>query len=454
MEGCGVMGVAFVEREPRSNGHRLEDDRSKIKRADRQSPVRPVEADRDIDDARSSKVKAGAHVSAVATGQSTRIQRRDGNGSDDDLKQMMPGRNPKSDVPTGRGGLVSDEDEFEEETEEDAKVQAGAVTDGKTKEMRVAIGEFRASHDRVHDKKKNRVNKAKFRIANAKAKAAANAANGSKHKGRVAMAAGRAGRGAEGVANEGKHGVLNAGRAVGRLFGAKVKPGTSVKKETGPNTTNTAAGAYGAVDTEKIKPTIDVKLIGTTWHPFVTHLRGTYGKITAPLPAGLNEIAGPDAAESRQQIKDLLALDGADWYMVSAVDAHESIHEGHIHDALNNVGQDIATLFAALTVDVSVAKNKKEAIAAIEAMPGYDAIMNLADVNDSQIRDIWDAEYVNQIGQDHYGPTINAEADVVEVMINKINAWRKNKKMKKVKKKWTCTDDGGAVRLPKGRKNP
>ncbi|MGB0114105.1 MAG: hypothetical protein WBP59_12850 [Ilumatobacteraceae bacterium] len=79
--------------------------------------------------------------------------------------------------------------------------------------------------------------------------------------------------------------------------------------------------------------------------------------------------------------------------------------------------------------------------------------MNLADPNSSQIRAIWDAEYVNQIGRDHYGPTINAEADVVEPMVDKINKWRKKQKLPKVKKTWTCTNDGGAVQVPKGRKN-
>src|SRR5262249_51038178 len=153
---------------------------------------------------------------------------------------------------------------------------------------------------------------------------------------------------------------------------------------------------------------------------------------------------------------DLLNLDGAAWYMTRAVDAHESIHADHMHDALNNVGDDIAQLFAALTVDQSVAATEKDAIAAIKAMPGYDAIVNSADPNDSQMRDLWDAEYVNLIDRDHYGPTQEAEADIVEPVINKINSWRTSQKpkKKKVKKVWTCTNDANAVEVPRGRKNP
>lgn len=357
----------------------------------------------------------------------------------EDAKQMAPdGRNPKSDRPRGRREGPPDESD-EEETEE-VEAHESVATETKTKAMRVAVGEYRAAHDRVHTKKKTR-------LANRSSEL-------SKHKGRAAIAASGVAKGGERAANQGKHGALNAGRSIGRLLGMDVKPSTTVKMAVGANTTNTAAGAYGAVDTEFIEPKFTVKLVGTTWQPILTNLDGTYGKITAPLPAGLAEIAGPDPAESKQQIKDLLALDGADWYMVKAVVAHESIHEDHIHDALNHVGGVIAQLFAALTVDQSVAPTKSDAITAIKNLPGYDAIMNLADPNDSQMRDLWDAEYVNRIGRDHFGPTQTAEADVVEPMINKINDWRKKQKLKKVKKKWMCTDGNNAVHIPKGRKNP
>jgi hypothetical protein len=233
-----------------------------------------------------------------------------------------------------------------------------------------------------------------------------------------------------------------------------VKPNTSVSLQTGANTTDTANGCYGAVDTEFIEPTFTVKQVGTTWQPIVTHLKGTYGKITSPLPAGLSEVNGPDANNSEQQIKDLLELDGNVWYMGKAVNAHESIHEDHLHDALNIVGPTIAQLFAPLTVDQSFAPEKTDAINAIKALPGYNAIMNLADPNNSQIRGIWDNEYVNQIDRDHYGSTQTAEADVVEPMIDKINSWRKKSGSLKIAKRWTCTNDDGAVEVPKGRSNP
>jgi Domain of unknown function (DUF4157) len=366
----------------------------------------------------------------------------------DDLKRMnAEGGNPKADPPAGRQETPDGENDEEEDDEAVAKEPVAEV---KTKQMRVAAGKYRASHDRVHQKKKAQVASRSSQLAKAKANAKASA----KAKGAVAIAASTVAKGGERAANQGKHGVLNIARSVGRLVGMDVNPSTTVRRATGTNTTNTAAGAYGAVDTEFIEPKFTVKLVGTTWQPILTNLNGTYGKITAPLPGGLSEINGPDQNGSRQQIKDLLNLDGSNWYMVRAVDAHESIHEDHIHDALNNVGNDIAQLFAALTVDQSVAPKASDAITAIKNLPGYNAITNLANPNNSQIRQLWDNEYVNLIGRDHYGPTINAEADVVEPTINKINDWRKKSKKKKIKKKWTCTDDSNAVRLPKGRKNP
>jgi Domain of unknown function (DUF4157) len=356
----------------------------------------------------------------------------------DDLKRMNPeGGNPKSDPPAGRPEVA--ETESDEEGDEEIAAEE-LVAERKTKAMRVAVGQFRAAHDRVHAKQKSRVNGHRNELA--------------KLKGRVAIAASGAVKGGERAANVGKHGGLNVGRSIGRLVGMDVKPNTSVKKATGANTTATAQGAYGAVDTEFIEPKFTVKLVGTTWHPILTNLKGTYGKITSPLPAGLAEVAGPDPAESKQQVKDLLNLDGSDWYMVKAVNAHESIHEDHVHDALNNVGNDIAQLFATLTVDQAAAPNEAAAIAAVKNLPGYNAIVNLANPNNSQIRNLWDAEYVNLIDRDHYGPTQVAEADVVEPMIDKINSWRKKSKLKKVKKKWTCTDGSDALHIPKGRKNP
>jgi hypothetical protein len=357
------------------------------------------------------------------------------------LKQMAVGANPKSHRPGKSGG--GQPAELEDEIDPGAAVEAStrsvdARTKQKVRKMRVAIGEYQSGEDRVHRKKKTAVAKRSRDTA--------------KLKGGLAIAASGVAKGAERLGNRGKHGALNVGRSVGRLLGAKAKPNTSVTKATGANTIATAAGAYGAVDTEFIEPAFTVKLKGTTWHPILTKLKGTYGKITSPLPAGLAEIGGPDAVESEEQILDLLALDGEDWYLEKAVDAHESIHEDHLRDALNIVGGDIAQLFATLTVDQSVAATASDAIAAIKLLPGYDAIANLADPNNSQIRGVWDDEYVNQIDRDHYGPTQNAEADVVEPMIDKINRWRKKNKLAKIRKTWTCEDDGGAVRIPKGRK--
>lgn len=390
------------------------------------------------------------HVVQQGTSTKRRLARRALSREADDLKRMRAeGGNPKSDPPkAGRNTRFQYDAEDLQDPELGTEGDVGGAGTGKeatalepkAKKMVVALHEYRTGNDRVHRKKKTRIKKRSRDIA--------------KLKGGLAIAGSNVAKGAERLGNKGKHAGLNLGRSIGRAFGKSVKPNANVKKQTGANTQDTAQGAYGAVDTEFIEPKFTVKLIGTTWVPMLTHLKGTYGKITSPLPAGLAEIGGPDANESRQQIIDLLELDGDDWYMSKAVNAHESIHEDHLLDALDIVGNDIAQLFAALTVDQATYPKKKDAIAAIKLLPGYNAIMNLANPNDSQIRDLWDNEYVNQIDRDHYGPTQNAEADVVEPTIDKINRWRKKQKKVRLAKVWTCTNDDGAVQVPKGRTNP
>ncbi|MFT3852344.1 MAG: DUF4157 domain-containing protein [Ilumatobacteraceae bacterium] len=341
----------------------------------------------------------------------------------DDPKRMSPGRNPKSDRPKGHkpheGAELAGEQEMSEEEQEEIG-----------RRVRRMIRRRRAAHDRVHLRKQHEV---------------------AKRKGVVGTTVSQAGRELGYAGNEAGHMGRNVGRAIGQLVGMSVKPRTTVRMAIGVNTTATASGAYGAVDTELIEPKFDVKLVNGNWQVILTQLKGTYGKITAPLPAGLAEVTGPDANDSQDQIEDLLALDGNDWYMSKAVKAHEGVHEGHIHDTLNNVGTDLAQRFAALTVPQAAAADAAAAKAAIIALPAYAALTNPGAPNNSQIRQIWDTEYVRLIDRDHYGPTQEAEADVVEPMINKINAWRKKNNLPKIPKVWTSLDGDDNPFVPPGR---
>lgn len=194
-----------------------------------------------------------------------------------------------------------------------------------------------------------------------------------------------------------------------------------VRQAPGPNTKKTAKGAWGCVDTETVEPTLTATLIGDKWHVDATAFQGNYGKIVS-LIKGCTEVtrADPDDDISSDQIFDLWRLGDykGKWYMLGAVEAHESVHETRIDPALSAVATQLQTEFAKLEVKKSKTVNDvNSAIAAVKASGKYKQTCKRA-------REIWDAKYVQLIRDDHNVLTPNAEHSVVNPMIRQLNQER------------------------------
>ncbi|WP_155834706.1 hypothetical protein [Leptolyngbya sp. PCC 6406] len=198
---------------------------------------------------------------------------------------------------------------------------------------------------------------------------------------------------------------------------------------------------YGVCDTEDIgEAELKVTAVqqDSAWHAEVTQVIGPYSKIIQ-LPAGVHEVTGPGGggpgettlANSRRQIKCLLATFGPPYYMASAVDGHESVHETRVLPALRFVAPEIQRRFSLLTVPDTVG-DKDAALAAIKALPAYAATL-------AGLRDLWDAKYVELIGDDHQGAAQKGEEKASRPMIDKINAFRVKNGKKAIPVKYTWT---------------
>jgi hypothetical protein len=197
----------------------------------------------------------------------------------------------------------------------------------------------------------------------------------------------------------------------------------------GPNATSIHDG-WGVCDTETVEPTIAVKEDGSDYVVDKVDFHGNYSKIVT-LVAGVTEIGGPGvdttAENYKKQMGDLRYIaddyEGVDpggdseWYMLQAVEDHESVHESRLLPALKAVAPTLAAKFTALSVS-SEGTNADDAAKQIKAKPEYAAAVG-------ELRDIWDNKYVELIGGDHAVLTPAAEHAVVDPMIAAIDGWAK-----------------------------
>ena len=236
----------------------------------------------------------------------------------------------------------------------------------------------------------------------------------------------------------------------------KALPDAAVQKQgaPGPNALSILGDSYGVCDTEAIgdaQVRVTAVRDGNEWHAEAEKIVGPYSKV-ARLPGGMTEVTGPGGggagettvANSTAQVTNLLATEGPPWYMVKAVDNHESVHEERLLPALRTVASEFQKDFAKLTVPYQSADaavkaapapatghaDKASALTAIKALPAYTALL-------SSLRDVWDAEYVRRIGEDHKGKAQKGEEKASRPMINKINAFRKKSKKKAIPVKYT-----------------
>jgi hypothetical protein len=244
----------------------------------------------------------------------------------------------------------------------------------------------------------------------------------------------------KGSANTNWRGGLSPARAVYAVKAAVTTlPDVAVNRME-PSGPNGVAGLdptdFGFCETEDIGDAdIKVKAVrdGNEWHAEVTKISAKYSLLTQ-LPPGVAEITGPGGggagettlANSKEQIRSLLATEGDNYYMVKSVKAHEEVHETRLLPALRSVAPQIQADFSAITVPYAGKGNPStattfataaEALTAIKATPAYAATV-------AGLRNLWDAEYVNRIGGDHGGTTQRAEIGASTPMILKINAYR------------------------------
>jgi len=222
--------------------------------------------------------------------------------------------------------------------------------------------------------------------------------------------------------------------SVGMLSPSEAKPASQVDPRKmmvatsqimggGPNALAAMAGGgyWGWCDTEVVKPNLHVEKAGTEYKVKTVDFFGQYSKIVTLVP-GVKEAGAPSAANYMKMAKDLDSLgDGPDleWYMLKAVDAHESVHESRLKPALAAVEATLAAKFTPLKVAESATINSEAtAEAAIKAQPAYVTAVG-------ECRDIWDAKYVTLITGDHNVLTPAAEHAVVDPKIKSINEWAK-----------------------------
>lgn len=180
-------------------------------------------------------------------------------------------------------------------------------------------------------------------------------------------------------------------------------------------------GDYGVTDTETVDVTLTAHQAGGNWHGAVTNMTGNYSKIIqSPPGGGRAEVTGPGgntaAANYYQQARQLDRLGGPSWYMQTAVDAHESVHEARLLPALQDIELQVQALFSALNAPVAGAADAATAVTQIQALPGYAAAV-------ARLRPLWDARYVARITGDHNILTDIAEHAVVDPMVRSINVW-------------------------------
>jgi hypothetical protein len=255
---------------------------------------------------------------------------------------------------------------------------------------------------------------------------------------------------------------LLARAAYGVKRAVKNLPDVAVNRQVpaGPNgTAHIDPTDYGICDTETPgENDIRVEAVrdGDEWHLELKKVSAKYSKIIQ-LPAGVSNVTGPGGggpgettlANSRMQIKNLLATFGPPYYMLDAVDGHESVHEERLLPALRKIAPAIQQEFVNISVPYEgdglklAAQNvspggpqafgdKAAALAAMKAKPEYAAAV-------ANILAEWDVAYDDLIDNDHQGKAQKGEEKHSKPMIKKINAFRKQNGRKAIPIKYTWT---------------
>lgn len=177
---------------------------------------------------------------------------------------------------------------------------------------------------------------------------------------------------------------------------------------------------YGFTDDESIDIEISACSDGKNWHPIIVSVNGNYSEEIRllPGPPQMLEVTGPNGNTTQvnfcNQVSELKSLGGINWYMLSAVKAHEDVHATRLKPALENVANKIEQLIEG----VSLADNgqtQQDAILQIKALQDYKTAL-------IQSVQLWDADYIIKISNDHNpgGAAEVAEHNIVDPMIASI----------------------------------
>jgi hypothetical protein len=189
------------------------------------------------------------------------------------------------------------------------------------------------------------------------------------------------------------------------------------------------SNVFGLTYPEHITTEITACLEGGSWRAVLTGLNAAYS-LQARLLQGMTEITGPGAGGNTTQANFCAQAEGlhthgnsGNWYLVSAIQAHEEVHLSRFMPALQNIGSSIETLVEAITVP-NTGQGKDAAILQIKNLFSYISL-------EQQYQQLWLAEVLVLVQNDHgtLSPTWEAEqaiADPMRVTICShalINAW-------------------------------
>ncbi|QDH80411.1 DUF4157 domain-containing protein [Echinicola soli] len=185
------------------------------------------------------------------------------------------------------------------------------------------------------------------------------------------------------------------------------------------------AGVWGLTFPENVQVNLEVIDNGAVWQPVIVGVTGNYSLQTRLLP-GVSEVTGPGgnatAANYCNQINDMnsLTLAGGNWFMESAVVAHERVHAEKFRDALidPSVLTPLETAIEGVTIPKHFAPNAGFAELMIRVSPTY-----LTALSDAQTN--WLNQILVLVGGDHgaprgTGPTYSAEREILNPMIRRI----------------------------------
>lgn len=143
---------------------------------------------------------------------------------------------------------------------------------------------------------------------------------------------------------------------------------------------------WGLTLAENINVDITACSDGTNWHAIVLSITGNYSSQVRLLP-NVKEVLGPGGNTLQSnfcdQVSDLIKLSqsATNWYMISAIQAHEDVHVKMLQPALESAVVGIEPLFETLTI-IDNGQTLQQAVSQIKSSPEFQ-------IDISKAQDYW-----------------------------------------------------------------